>query len=84
MILLIFQVKHYQIVKEIFLIYLLIIDQSLFESDLFESYPIPKIQEMQDLLFVILPIFRQEEYYLLDKETLHDPKVSLDGGFKRS
>ena len=54
---------------------------SLFESDLFESYPIPKIRNAR---FIICnpPYIPTKEYYLLDKETLHDPKISLDGGSK--
>ena len=54
---------------------------SLFESDLFESYPISKIRNIR---FIICnpPYIPTENYYLLDKETLHDPKISLDGGTK--
>jgi len=54
---------------------------SLFESDLFESYPISKIRNVR---FIICnpPYIPTEKYYLLDKETLHDPKISLDGGAK--
>ena len=54
---------------------------SLFKSDLFESYPISKIRNVR---FIICnpPYIPTENYYLLDKETLHDPKISLDGGTK--
>ena len=54
---------------------------SLFKSDLFESYPISKIRNTR---FIICnpPYIPTKEYYLLDKETLHDPKISLDGGSK--
>ena len=54
---------------------------SLFKSDLFESYPISKIRNVR---FIICnpPYIPTEHYYLLDKETLHDPKISLDGGTK--
>ena len=54
---------------------------SLFESDLFERYPISKIRNVR---FIICnpPYIPTEKYYLLDKETLHDPKISLDGGAK--
>ena len=54
---------------------------SIFESDLFENYPISKIQNIK---FIVCnpPYIPTEEYFLLDKETLHDPKISLDGGIK--
>tara|TARA_B100002019_G_scaffold239969_1_gene215515 strand:+ start:47 stop:904 length:858 start_codon:yes stop_codon:yes gene_type:complete len=54
---------------------------NLFESDLFENYPISKIRNVR---FIICnpPYIPTKEYHLLDKETLHDPKLSLDGGSK--
>jgi release factor glutamine methyltransferase len=54
---------------------------SLFKSDLFESYPISKIKNVR---FIICnpPYIPTEKYYLLDKETLNDPRISLDGGAK--
>ena len=54
---------------------------SIFESDLFENYPISKIKNIK---FIVCnpPYIPTEEYFLLDKETLHDPKISLDGGIK--
>ena len=52
---------------------------NIFESDLFENYPISKIKNIK---FIVCnpPYIPTEEYFLLDKETLHDPKISLDGG----
>ena len=54
---------------------------SLFESDLFENYPISKIKNAR---FIICnpPYIPTDQYFLLDKETLNDPKISLDGGSK--
>ena len=54
---------------------------NMFESDLFENYPISKIKNIK---FIVCnpPYIPTEEYFLLDKETLHDPKISLDGGLK--
>ena len=54
---------------------------SIFESDLFENYPISKIK---DISFIICnpPYIPTDKFILLDKETLHDPKISLDGGPK--
>ena len=54
---------------------------SIFESDLFENYPISKIKNIK---FIVCnpPYIPTENYYLLDNETLHDPKISLDGGLK--
>jgi release factor glutamine methyltransferase len=54
---------------------------SLFKSDLFENYPISKIKNVR---FIICnpPYIPTEKYYLLDKETLNDPRISLDGGAK--
>ena len=52
---------------------------SIFESDLFENYPISKIKNIK---FIVCnpPYIPTENYFLLDNETLHDPKISLDGG----
>jgi len=52
---------------------------SIFESDLFENYPISKIKNIK---FIVCnpPYIPTEHYSLLDNETLHDPKISLDGG----
>ena len=54
---------------------------SIFESDLFDNYSISKIKNIK---FIVCnpPYIPTEEYFLLDKETLHDPKISLDGGIK--
>jgi len=80
-ILLIFQVKHYQIVKEIFLLYLLVIDLVYLSLIYLRLIPISKIRNVR---FIVCnpPYIPTENYYLLDKETLHDPKISLDGGTK--
>jgi len=53
----------------------------LYESDLFENYPISKIKNIK---FIICnpPYIPTNQYYALDKETLHDPRISLDGGVK--
>ena len=52
---------------------------NIFESDLFENYPISKIKNIK---FIVCnpPYIPTENFYLLDNETLHDPKISLDGG----
>ena len=54
---------------------------SIFKSDLFENYPISKIKNIK---FIVCnpPYIPTEHYFLLDKETLHDPKIALDGGTK--
>jgi release factor glutamine methyltransferase len=54
---------------------------SIFESNLFESYPVSKLNNVQ---FIICnpPYIPTNQYLTLDKETLHDPKISLDGGAK--
>ncbi len=54
---------------------------SVFESDLFENYPISNIKNTK---FIICnpPYIPTKQYFLLDKETLNDPKISLDGGSK--
>ena len=54
---------------------------SIFESNLFENYPISKIK---DIRFIVCnpPYIPTERYFLLDNETLHDPRISLDGGSK--
>ena len=51
----------------------------ILESDLFESYPISKIKNIK---FIVCnpPYIPTEHYSLLDNETLHDPKIALDGG----
>ena len=43
--------------------------------------PYPKIRNAR---FIICnpPYIPTEKYYLLDKETLNDPRISLDGGAK--
>jgi len=53
----------------------------LYESNLFENYPISKIKNIK---FIICnpPYIPTNQYYALDKETLHDPRISLDGGVK--
>ena len=52
---------------------------NIFESDLFENYPISKIKNIK---FIVCnpPYIPTENFFLLDNETLHDPKISLDGG----
>ena len=52
---------------------------SIYESDLFENYPNSKIKNTK---FIVCnpPYIPTEKYLLLDNETLHDPKISLDGG----
>ena len=52
---------------------------NIFESNLFESYPVSKLNNVQ---FIICnpPYIPTNQYLTLDKETLHDPKISLDGG----
>jgi len=54
---------------------------NIFESDLFENYPISKIKNIK---FIVCnpPYIPTEQYFLLDNETLNDPKISLDGGLK--
>ena len=54
---------------------------NIFESNLFESYPVSKLNNIQ---FIICnpPYIPTNQYLTLDKETLHDPKISLDGGAK--
>jgi release factor glutamine methyltransferase len=54
---------------------------NIFESNLFESYPVSKLNNVQ---FIICnpPYIPTNQYLTLDKETLHDPKISLDGGSK--
>jgi release factor glutamine methyltransferase len=54
---------------------------SIFESNLFENYPISKLNNIK---FIICnpPYIPTNQYLTLDKETLHDPKISLDGGAK--
>ena len=54
---------------------------SIFESNLFESYPVSKLNNVK---FIICnpPYIPTNQYLTLDKETLHDPKISLDGGAK--
>ena len=54
---------------------------STFQSDLFENYPISKIKNTS---FIICnpPYIPTDNYNLLDKETLYDPKISLHGGSK--
>ena len=52
---------------------------NVFESDLFENYPISKIKNIK---FIVCnpPYIPSEHYFLLDNETLYDPKIALDGG----
>ena len=54
---------------------------SIFESNLFENYPVSKLNNIK---FIICnpPYIPTNQYLTLDKETLHDPKISLDGGAK--
>ena len=54
---------------------------SIFESNLFENYPVSKLNNIK---FIICnpPYIPTNQYYALDKETLHDPRISLDGGVK--
>ena len=54
---------------------------SIFESNLFKNYPVSKLNNIK---FIICnpPYIPTNQYLTLDKETLHDPKISLDGGAK--
>ena len=54
---------------------------NIFESNLFESYPVSKLNNVQ---FIVCnpPYIPTNQYLTLGKETLHDPKISLDGGSK--
>ena len=54
---------------------------SIFELNLFENYPVSKLNNIK---FIICnpPYIPTNQYLTLDKETLHDPKISLDGGAK--
>ena len=54
---------------------------TVFESNLFENYPITKLKNIR---FIICnpPYIPTEDYFLLDKETHYDPKISLVGGSK--
>ena len=53
----------------------------IFKSNLFENYPVSKLNNIK---FIICnpPYIPTNQYLTLDKETLHDPKISLDGGAK--
>ena len=53
----------------------------IFKSNLFENYPASKLNNIK---FIICnpPYIPTNQYLTLDKETLHDPKISLDGGAK--
>ncbi len=54
---------------------------NVFESDLFVNYPTAKIKNIK-LIVCNPPYIPTDKYILLDKDTLHDPKISLDGGPK--
>ena len=54
---------------------------NLYESDLFENYPISKIKNIK-LIICNPPYIPTSLYYALNQETLHDPRISLDGGVK--
>ena len=52
---------------------------NIFESDLFENYPTSKIKNIK---FIVCnpPYIPTDNFFLLDNETLHDPKIFLDVG----
>ena len=52
---------------------------NLFHSNLFENYPINRLKNI-DIIVCNPPYIPTEHYFLLDLETLYDPKISLDGG----
>ena len=54
---------------------------TVFDSNLFENYPITKLKNIR---FIICnpPYIPTEDYFLLDNETHYDPKISLVGGSK--
>ena len=51
----------------------------IFHSNLFESYPINRLKYI-DFIVCNPPYIPTRNYLNLNKETLHDPRISLDGG----
>ena len=51
----------------------------LFHSNLFENYPINRLKNI-DIIVCNPPYIPTRNYLNLDKETLYDPRISLDGG----
>ena len=51
----------------------------IFHSNLFENYPINRLKYI-DLIICNPPYITTRNYLNLNKETLHDPRISLDGG----
>ena len=52
---------------------------NIFHSDLFENYPINRLKDI-DYIVCNPPYIPTRNYLNLNKETLHDPRISLDGG----
>ncbi len=51
----------------------------IFHSNLFENYPINRLKYI-DFIVCNPPYIPTRNYFNLNKETLHDPRISLDGG----
>ena len=51
----------------------------IFHSNLFENYPINRLKYI-DFIVCNPPYIPTRNYLNLNKETLHDPRISLDGG----
>tara|TARA_B100000963_G_scaffold171045_1_gene148836 strand:- start:624 stop:1490 length:867 start_codon:yes stop_codon:yes gene_type:complete len=51
----------------------------IFHSNLFENYPINRLKNI-DIIVCNPPYIPTIDYLNLNKETLHDPRISLDGG----
>ena len=52
---------------------------NLFHSNLFENYPINRLKNI-DIIVCNPPYIPSRNYLNLSKETLYDPRISLDGG----
>jgi len=52
---------------------------NLFHSNLFENYPINRLKNI-DIIVCNPPYIPSRTYLNLSKETLYDPRISLDGG----
>ena len=51
----------------------------IFHSNLFENYPEKRLKNI-DIIVCNPPYIPTKNYYNLNKETLYDPRLSLDGG----
>ena len=51
----------------------------IFHSNLFENYPINRLKYI-DFIVCNPPYIPTRNYFNLNNETLHDPRISLDGG----